>query len=94
MRPSALREFARSPGLSRRNSLNIVWTCCRSADFKTQIKENSAAHVAVAKIVKELDDRKIKLRKAFKLLDRDKDGTISVEDLPKVRACHHLLYSF
>ena len=63
-------------------------TCCRSADFKTQIKENSAAHVAVAKIVKELDDRKIKLRKAFKLLDRDKDGTISVEDLPKVRACY------
>ena len=62
-----------------------MWTCWRSADFKTQIKENSAAHVAVAKIVKELDDRKIKLRKAFKLLDRDKDGTISVEDLPKVR---------
>jgi len=48
--------------------------------------------VAVAKIVKELDDRKIKLRKAFKLLDRDKDGTISVEDLPKVRvsSLHHL----
>jgi len=65
-----------------------LWTCWCSADFKTQIKENSPAHVAVAKIVKELDDRKIKLRKAFKLLDRDKDGTISVEDLPKVRACH------
>ena len=62
-----------------------MWTCWCSADFKTQIKENSPAHVAVAKIVKELDDRKIKLRKAFKLLDRDKDGTISVEDLPKVR---------
>ena len=69
-----------------------MWTCWRSADFKTQIKENSAAHVAVAKIVKELDDRKIKLRKAFKLLDRDKDGTISVEDLPKVRVSS--LYSF
>ena len=48
--------------------------------------------MAVAKIVKELDDRKIKLRKAFKLLDRDKDGTISVEDLPKGRVLS--LYSF
>ena len=51
--------------------------------FKTQIAESSSAHVAVGKIVSVLDDRKMKLRAAFKKLDADNDGSISVDDLPK-----------
>jgi Ca2+-binding EF-hand superfamily protein len=51
--------------------------------FKTQIAEASPAHVAVGKIISTLDDRKIKLRAAFKKLDADNDGSISAEDLPK-----------
>lgn len=51
--------------------------------FKTQIAECSPAHVAVGKIVTTLDDRKIKLRAAFRQLDADNDGSISAEDLPK-----------
>jgi hypothetical protein len=51
--------------------------------FRTKIAESSPAHVAVGKIVTTLDDRKMKLRAAFKKLDVDNDGSISVEDLPK-----------
>lgn len=51
--------------------------------FKKHIAEASPAHVAVAKIVSTLDDKKIKLRKAFKKFDADNDGSISAEDLPK-----------
>ena len=55
--------------------------------FKTQIAESSSAHVAVGKIVSVLDDRKMKLRAAFKKLDVDNDGSISVDDLPKGLEC-------
>lgn len=51
--------------------------------FRTKIAESSPAHVAVGKIVTTLDDRKMKLRAAFKKLDVDNDGSISAEDLPK-----------
>eukprot|EP01043_Picozoa_sp_COSAG02_P073616 COSAG02_NODE_14386_length_1277_cov_3.599564_2_plen_281_part_01 len=51
--------------------------------FSTKIAEASPAHVAVAKIVTVLDDRKMKLRAAFQKLDVDNDGSISAEDLPK-----------
>jgi Ca2+-binding EF-hand superfamily protein len=52
-------------------------------NYKKRIAEGSAAHVAVSKIVTTLDDRKIKLRAAFKKLDVDGDSSISAEDLPK-----------
>jgi len=52
-------------------------------DLKVHIGENSPVHVAVAKIVSMLDDRKIKLRAALKKLDVPGDGSISFTDLPK-----------
>ena len=39
------------------------------ANFKKHITDDSPAHTAITKIVTVLDDRKIKLRAAFKKLD-------------------------